>query len=169
MSLEHTESGFGKNIHKICTVFNIIASVLLFILMVLGAADVIGRYFFNAPINGAMETGQILLALMVFFSWGNTQIQKEHVNVALFVSHFPERLKNIAGIFTTSLSLALFILIVWRSTVAALDTFKSGELVYVIRWPLAPFQLFVPIGGIFLCLVLILDLVHCVHAMKRRG
>ncbi len=117
----------------------------------------IGRYFLNAPINGAIETGQLILALMVFLSWGYTQIKKDHVSVTLFVSRFPKRLQDITGIVTTLLSLALFILIVWRSTIAAIDTFKSGEVVYVTGWPLAPFQLLVPIGGVFLCLVLILD------------
>ena len=39
-------------------------------LMFLGAADVVGRYFFNMPIKGAYEYSEILLAGVVFFRIG---------------------------------------------------------------------------------------------------
>ena len=44
----------------------IIMAVFLFVMMVLTAADVIGRYVFNAPISGAFEIVQYLMALVVF-------------------------------------------------------------------------------------------------------
>lgn len=160
--------GFEKRVRQICLAFNIVAAALLFVLMVLGAADVIGRTLFNAPISGAAETGPVLLALMVFLSWGYSQIRKDHVNVEMFINYFPKRLKHLTNLFTTLLSLFLFILIVWQSFVYALETFKTGERVYVVGWPLAPFQLFVPLGGLFLCLVLILDVFRLVYQLKRR-
>jgi hypothetical protein len=106
-------------------VFNTIAAVLLFILMVLGTIDVIGRYVFNAPIVGTMERGQVLLALMVFLSWGYTQIKKGHVRVELFIARFPPRIRAVMDFATTFLTLIFFILIVWQSTVMAFETQKN--------------------------------------------
>jgi len=161
--------GFEKIVNNMCRILNTIGAALLFILMVLGAADVIGRYLFNKPIVGTLERGQIILALMVFLSWGYTQIKKGHVNVELFVSKFPPRIRAVTDFITTLLMLIFTILIVWFSAIMAIETHYSGEKIYVIGWPMAPFQLFVPIGGIFLCLVFILELIKYVHQMKGRG
>ena len=168
MPLEKEIHGFEKLVINTSKVFNAVGACLLFLLMVTGAADVIGRYLFNAPINGTMERGQLILALMVFLSWGYTQVKKGHVNVELFISHFPPRLRLITDLFTTLVTLGLFIIIVWQSTIMAIETQQSGEVVYVIHWPLAPFQLFVPLGGIVLCLVLVLEIIQSVHQLKRR-
>ena len=166
MSGQSADEVYGKTLIRICKIFNVIAAVLLFFLMVLGSADVIGRYLFDAPIIGTMERGQILLALVVFFSWGYTQIKKGHIRVELFINRFPSRIRMIAELMTTSLSLVFFILIVWQSTVIALETYKTGEVVYVIHWPVAPFQLMVPVGGFFLCLVFIMEMVQIIRRLK---
>ena len=166
--MDKESRGFEKIVLHTSLIFNSVAAILLFLLMIAGAADVIGRYLFNAPINGTMERGQLMLALMVFLSWGYTQIKKGHVNVELFVSHFPPRLRIITDLITTLVTLALFIGIVWQSAIMALETHKTGEVVYVIHWPLAPFQFFVPLGGIVLCLVLVAEIIQNVHQLRRR-
>jgi TRAP-type C4-dicarboxylate transport system permease small subunit len=160
--------GFEKIVQNVSTVFNAVAAGLLFLLMIAGAADVIGRYLFNAPINGTMERGQLMLALMVFLSWGYTQIKKGHVNVELFITFFPPRLRLITDLFTTLVTLGLCILIVWQSTIMAIETHQSGEVVFVIHWPLAPFQLIVPLGGVVMCLVLVMEIIQFVYKLKRR-
>ena len=160
--------GFEKIVINTSAFFNSIGAVLLFFLMIAGAADVIGRYLFNAPINGTIERSELMLGLMVALSWGYTQIKKGHVNVELFINHFPPRMRAITELVTTVITLVLFILIVWHSTIMALETHKSGEVVFVIHWPLAPFQLFVPLGGIILCLVLVLEIVKGIQQLKRR-
>ena len=110
-----------------------------------------------------------MLGLMVFLSWGYTQIKKGHVNVELFILHFPPRLRLITDIVTTLLTLCLCIIIVWQSTLMAIETHQSGEVVYVIHWPLAPFQLMVPLGGILMCLVLVMEVIQFVYQLKRRN
>ncbi len=169
MPVDKEAQGIEKIVLRTCSIFNSIAAGLLFLLMIAGSADVIGRYLFNAPINGTMERGQLLLALMVFLSWGYTQVKKGHVNVELFISHFPPRLRIVTDLFTTLVTLLLFIFIVWQSTIMAIETHKSGEVVYVIHWPLAPFQFFVPLGGIVLCLVLVMEIIQTVHQLKRKN
>lgn len=158
---------FEKIINNINGIFNTIAAVMLFLLMVQGTADVVGRYLFNSPISGTMERGQVLLALMVFLSWGYTQIKKGHVSVELFILKFPPRVRAVTNLATTFLTFVFFVLIVWQATLAAMGTHKAGEVIYVIHWPLAPFQLFVPLGAIFLCLVLILEMIQYLHQIKE--
>ena len=76
--------------------------------------------------------------------------------------------EGITDLFTTLITLGLCILIVWQSAIMAIETHQSGEVVYVIHWPLAPFQLIVPLGGVVLCLVLVMDIFHIAYTLKRR-
>ena len=43
-----------------------VSSLTLFGLMALTCVDVVGRYFFNAPLDGATELTQIMLGIVVF-------------------------------------------------------------------------------------------------------
>jgi TRAP-type transport system small permease protein len=158
---------FEALLNKICRVFDVVAAAMLFVLMVQNGADVIGRYFFNAPMVGANERGQLLLGMMVFLSWGYTQIKKGHVTVDLFLMKFSPRVQSGVNLATTFLTFLFFALVVWQGTIAAWKTHVSGEVVYVIHWPLAPFQFFAPLGALFVCLVLILEMIQ--HYSKLAG
>jgi TRAP-type C4-dicarboxylate transport system permease small subunit len=158
---------FEKGIRNTSNILSVIAAVLLFVLMSLGACDVIGRYVFNKPITGTQEMGQVFLALMVFLGWGYTQIAKAHVNVDLFLRRFPPRARAIINLATTFLALVLFSLIVWQGVITAKLYHDAGRLIYTVLWPLAPFQLFVSLGALVLCLVFIMEMVQFFLQMKR--
>ncbi len=155
-----------KGIINTSNVLNVIGMVLLFVLMMQGATDVIGRYLFNKPIIGTMERGQVFLALMVFLGWGYTQIAKAHVNVELFFHRFPPRVQAITKFVTTFLVLVFFILIGWQAIMSAKLYHEGGRLIYVIHWPLAPFQFVVTLGALVLCLVLIMEMVRSFYQIK---
>lgn len=159
---------FEKAIRKVNQVFNSIAVILLFILMVQGGADVIGRYLFDMPIIGTMERGQVFLGVMVLLSWGYTQIQKGHVSVDFFIAQLSERKRAIIHFVTTFMVLLLFGLIVWQGSVIARLYYEGGRIIYVIHWPLALFQLFVPLSAFFVCLVLIMEMIQSFSEIMRR-
>jgi TRAP-type C4-dicarboxylate transport system permease small subunit len=158
-----------KAVKKTSSILSAIGEGMLFVLMLLGAGDVIGRYIFNKPIIGAQEIGTVLLGVMVFFSWGSTQIAKAHVNVDLFTLHFPPRVRAIVDLVTTFLSLILFSLIFWQAAVTGKDFHEAGRLIYVIHWPLAPFQFVVSFVALVLCLVFIMQMIESFSQIKRRS
>jgi len=158
---------FEKWISRIGNVLNTIGMALLFVMMLMGAADVIGRYLFNRPIIGTMERGEVFLAIIVFFGWGYTHLNKGHVNVELFLKRFPFRAKAIANFVTTLLSMVFFGLIIWRAIVSSQSYLAGGRRIYVVNWPLAPFHYLVSVGALVLCLVFIKDLVQYYVEMTR--
>jgi TRAP-type C4-dicarboxylate transport system permease small subunit len=158
-----------KGIKKVTNIVNSIAVVMLFILMVQGGADVIGRYLFDKPIIGTMERGQVLLGLMVLLSWGYTQIEKGHVSVDFFIAQFSARTRAMIHFCTTFMVVVFFSLIVWQGLVVAKQYHEGGRIIYVIHWPLALFQLCVPVSAFFLCLVLIMEMIQSFYEMKKRN
>ncbi|NKB51314.1 MAG: TRAP transporter small permease subunit [Rhizobiaceae bacterium] len=60
-----------------------LAAIILLVLVVLTCIDVIGRYFFNSPLVGAVELVQICMGMIVFFSFPIMFLRNDHVVVDL--------------------------------------------------------------------------------------
>ncbi len=90
---------------------NGVASVTLFLLMVITCVDVFGRYVFNHPLTGSTEMVEMSLAILVFavlpvISWRN-----EHIVVDLLDSFTPplvHMLRNI--LLNIVMAIALYFL-----------------------------------------------------------
>jgi TRAP-type C4-dicarboxylate transport system permease small subunit len=155
-----------KGISGASNTLNFFGIVILFILMLQGAADVISRYVFNKPILGTMERSEVLLALMVFLAWGYVQFKRAHVDVKFFIYRLSHRIRVLVYLITNLLILVLFSLIMWQSFMMAKVYHEAGRLIYVIHWPLAPFALIVCLGALIVCLVLIMQIVELCLQMR---
>ena len=57
------------------------AGIAAFLMMFLIFADIIGRKFFNSPVEGAYEITESLLTFIIFFGVAYTQLERSHVRV----------------------------------------------------------------------------------------
>ena len=149
-------------------VLGVIAGVTLLALMFLGSADVVGRYLFNRPITGALEISGIMMGGMVFLAWAYTMAKRAHVTVDIFFALYPPRLRATLTFVMMLISVILFALVVWQSTLTAVSDWQSGKLVRIILVPIAPFKLLVPLGALFLGLECLVQMVQSVHKMVGR-
>jgi len=153
-------------IRKTGEVCNDAAMVILFLLMVLGASEVVGRFFFNRPIVAVLELSQIMQAMIVFLAWAYTTAERSHVRVELFVRSFSSRLQAILELVIAIVGIVLFGLIAWQAAEKAVFYWESNMQVDVLFIPLAPFQLFLSIGAVLLCLELTAQMIELVPRMK---
>ena len=160
---------FEKSINIADNILRYIGVGMLFVLMALGAGDVMGRYVFNRPILGTMEISEALLAGVLFFGWAYTQATRGHVRVNLLLPRFSPRARSITDIVNLSLGLVLFGLIGWQAAKIAIVYWKANRLIDVIMVPLAPFQMFVSVGALFLCLEFIVQMLQSVTEMRKGG
>jgi TRAP-type C4-dicarboxylate transport system permease small subunit len=158
-----------KTIRNTGNILCAIGMGMLLVLMLLGAGDVIGRYLFNKPVTGTMEVSSILLAGIVFFGWAYTQAVGGHVKVEIFFSRFPPLVQTAVSLLTLFISLILFSLITWQGARMAMIYWKAGRLIDVIYVPIAPFQLFVSLGALVLCLELAIQLLHLLPQVRKAG
>src|SRR5437660_7782359 len=111
------------------------AAVLLFGLMALTAADVVGRYIFNWPIRGAFEITELLLLALIFAGLPLASRADEHVTldfIDMVLSEqgrlFLRRLVDLAcGIVVLALA--------WRVWVKAGKIAGYGDTTEVLRIP----------------------------------
>jgi len=135
------------------------AAVLLFGLMALTTADVIGRYLFNSPLRGAFEVTELLLLTLIFAGLPLASRADEHVALdfidmvltpggRLFVRRLVDL---ICGLLILGLA--------WRVWIKAGKIAAYGDTTEVLRLPVAPFVYFMAV------MVAITGIVHLVKVI----
>jgi TRAP-type C4-dicarboxylate transport system permease small subunit len=135
------------------------AAVLLFGLMALTTADVIGRYLFNSPLRGAFEITELLLLTLIFAGLPLASRADEHVALdfidmvltpggRLFVRRLVDL---ICGLLILGLA--------WRVWIKAGKIAGYGDTTEVLRLPVAPFVYFMAV------MVAITGIVHLVKVI----
>ncbi len=115
------------------------AGFILAVLMMITCVDVVGRYFFNAPLAGAFELTEILVAALVFTALPLTTERREHVEVDLLNAAFPPKFNRYVTAFAGLFSAALLATFAWRLASHAVKTMEDGAVTNALEIPLAPF------------------------------
>lgn len=115
------------------------AALLLFSLVLITCVDVVGRYFFSAPLKGAFEVTEILLAALVFAALPLTTERKEHIEVDLLNVVLSETTKRYLSAFAGLFSAALLATFAWRLASHAASAAEDGAITNALGIPLAPF------------------------------
>ena len=128
------------------------AGMVIFVLMVcLTFVNVILRYVFNRPLLGTVELTEIMMVMVVFTGVAYTQLSKSHVTMDIVVSRLKPKPRLFMDGFNNLIGIALFVIIIWRSGVHAVET---SRLTPVFDIPLNYTSILVPFGSTLLVLVL---------------
>lgn len=115
----------------------IAAAILIFTMMMLTFADVIGRYVFTAPIFGAAEMIQFLLAMTIFAGLCLVNARDEHITVELFEGPLNRLLPRIRPIIIQLFSVVVMTIIAVQLYEFALEARRVGSRTVVLEWPFA--------------------------------
>ena len=130
-------------------------------LMLFAAAEIIGRYFFNAPIPGHVEIVELIMVGVVFLGLAYTQLQNGHIRMQILQKRiFRGRSYYVAEAVILLLSLVVFAMITRSSFLETLDAYEFGDITSYINWPTWPAKMCVPLGCFFLCVRLFMQLVQ---------
>ena len=60
-------------------ILGVVAATVLFLMMVITAIDVVGRYFFNKPLAGGFEITEMGLAVLIYCALPLVSARREHI------------------------------------------------------------------------------------------
>ena len=60
-------------------ILGVVAATVLFLMMVITAIDVVGRYFFNKPLAGGFEITEMGLAMLIYCALPLVSARREHI------------------------------------------------------------------------------------------
>jgi TRAP-type C4-dicarboxylate transport system permease small subunit len=116
----------------------IIMAALLFAMMTITTADVIGRYLLNAPVPGGFEIVQYLMAVVVFASLPLTTAADHHLTVSLVGGWLKGRVRRVHRVFVLAFSSLALVTIAWRMAEQAAILARSQQISGFLELPLAP-------------------------------
>ena len=126
------------------------AGVVLILLMLLTTADVVGRYFFNSPINGVFDLTHFAVSIITYLGLAYCGWRGAHVGIELLYDRLPTVARRVLNRATNLAGCTLFGLISWRTAVQSIDVREMGEASQMLEVPLYPLYYLVTFGsGLF--------------------
>ena len=146
---------------------NLIGQATLVAIMVLTVADVGLRYLLNLPILGSTEiTEYMMVCLVLGMAW--CALRGRHIKVDLIIRRFPARIQAIVSSITLSVSLAVYIIITWRTLLEAISVQKTHLASSILKISTYPFYYVLAFGLFMLCVVMVtLIAENIAKAVKR--
>jgi len=135
------------------------AAVLLFGLMMLTTADVIGRYIFNWPLRGAFEITELLLLALIFAGLPLASRSDEHVTLDFIDMVLGARGRRLLRRLIDLVCGLIILGLAWRVWVKAGKIAGYGDTTEVLRIPVGPFVYFMA------AMVAITGVVHLVKVV----
>ncbi|MFC2044560.1 TRAP transporter large permease subunit [Chloroflexota bacterium] len=147
-----------KALYNVSRLINSIGLFLLAALMFLMTADVVMRYIFNRPIEGAHEIVELMMAMIVGLGLAYAGLHKRHIAIDLIVNRFEPRARAVINTITSLITLSLLGLIAWRAIVYAEIARLSGRVTVSLHIPIWPFIYLFALGMVVFCLVIIYNI-----------
>ena len=147
----------------------LVVAVALGGIMCVTIVDVIGRYGFNSPLEWAFTLiSSYLLVAAFFLSVSYTFRQKGHVNVDIFHSRFPPRVRSAVTVATNLLAVVFIGIIFWQGVLTTWDAWVNELAEFgLISWPTWASKIFVPLGtGLLAARLLHSSVVHLLLVLR---
>lgn len=125
-------------------------------MMLLTSTDAVLRDAISRPVRGAYELNSYILSVFVLLGLAYTQQFKDHVRVTILIDRLPPRLSAAISMFTILLTMFIVLVMTWQGVVVAFETSSVSDM---LRIPQLPFRLLVTVGGFFLFMEFLFDLV----------
>jgi TRAP-type C4-dicarboxylate transport system permease small subunit len=146
-----------------------VSTFLLVVIVALNAANVCGRYLFNAPIGGAEEVLVDLMIVAVFLAFPAVTFDGAHVRMDLLVHALPPRARSALQIVADILGLAVAVVMVVATVPTVMMLIEFDQWSDSGSVPLALPQSVIPFGFAAAILCLIARLASGAHQAPERA
>jgi TRAP-type C4-dicarboxylate transport system permease small subunit len=146
---------YTKIISWIAHACGLLGTIFLAGLMLMTVADVVLRYFFNAPILGSFEITEYLLVVIVFFALPWAALKRVNVRVDLIVGKFTPKRRAKFDAVTCAFSMIVTGFFAWYTVPQTIYVYRLYTVSDMLEIPSWPFYFMVAFGFFLLFLVLI--------------
>lgn len=125
---------FERTLGKVFVAGNAVASVFLAGIAFLMAGDVVGRYVFNSPIQGAFEMVGASMAVLGSIGFAFALAQEKHIRVRLLTDKYPAHVQRYMLIVAYVIGLVLNGVLFWLLLLAASRSVAAREYAVGLRY-----------------------------------
>jgi len=124
--------------HGLETLLGAISGSVLFLMMMVTAIDVAGRYVFNKPLAGGFELTEMMLAALIYCGLPLVSKRREHIVIDTFDPLMSKRVKRGLDVFADIVCSLTLAGIGWLIFRRAARVAEYGDTTSVLTLPLAP-------------------------------
>jgi TRAP-type C4-dicarboxylate transport system permease small subunit len=145
-------SALDRRLGAVETGFNLVAAFAIFLLMLLGVWQVLGRTLFNAPVRGYIDFVELSVSTFAFLGIAYCQRLGGHVRMEMILKPMRGRLLWSTEIFGTVVALAVVAVLIWYGWSHFLRAYQIGDSTIDAELPVWPSKLAVPVAFFLLWL-----------------
>lgn len=121
-------------------VLAVIACIVLFALMMLTFADVLGRNVFSKPVPAGYELVSFLMPFIIFCALPYVNLTGGHVTIDLLDGFVPGFAKRAQHLLVHLISAGALGFMAWRLAMRSVDHLNYGEVTVELYLPMWPFS-----------------------------
>ena len=119
-------------------ILGVVAATVLFLMMVITAIDVVGRYFFNKPLAGGFEITEMGLAALIYCALPLVSARREHIVIDTLDVFMSKALKTFLDRLSDSICFLALSGVGYLLFRRAERVAEYGDTTNVLLIPLAP-------------------------------
>jgi TRAP-type C4-dicarboxylate transport system permease small subunit len=154
---------------KLESLLNLIGGAVIFLLVFLATANVLGRWLFSMPIDGYVDWVEQAMAFIAFLGIAYTKRLGGHIRMDILIGHLHGRILWFAELLAVNLMLMVTLVLIYGSYLHFWRAYDIGDSSLDINLPTWPAKLVVPMALTVLALRLILQIWGYVRAIKEGG
>lgn len=159
-------SKLDRALFKLESWLTLFGGVVIFLLVFLATANVLGRWIFNAPVNGYIDWVEQAMAFFALLGIAYTQRQGGHIRMDILVGNLHGRTLWVVELISTFIMLVITCILIYGSYLHFLRAYQIGDSSLDIGLPVWPAKLVIPIALSVLALRLLLQIWGYLRAIK---
>jgi len=145
-----------------------LAAVVLMLLMIITFIDVLGRYLFSAPLPGAFELTEIMMAMLIFAGLPLVSRANQHVTVNLIVGILSPQTLHLQRLITQAIMAVVLAVMSWRMWIKAAEMLEQGDETSYLLLPIAPVAFFMTLMMAFSTLIIAIQFVRIYRSKETQ-
>ncbi|MFW2372332.1 MAG: TRAP transporter small permease subunit [Gammaproteobacteria bacterium] len=158
-----------RSFFKLESALNLLGGIVIFLLVFLATANVLGRWLFDLSVSGYIDWVEQAMAFMAFLGIAYTKRQGGHIRMDILVSQLRGRMLWFVELLSTILMLIITLLLIYGSYLHFLRAYTLGDSSLDIDLPTWPAKLVVPVALTVLALRLMLQIWGYFRAMVENS
>ncbi|MFK5983845.1 MAG: TRAP transporter small permease [Pseudomonadota bacterium] len=151
-------SFFDRLLFKLESLLNLLGGIVIFLLVFLATANVLGRWIFNLPISGYIDWVEQSMAFMAFLGIAYTQRLGGHIRMDMLIGRLHGIRLWIVECISALIMLFITLILVYGSYLHFMRAYSIGDSSLDIDLPIWPAKLVVTIALSILALRLLLQI-----------
>lgn len=131
-------------VYRFAEYLQYVAAGALLVLMMLQVANMVGRMFFNTPLQGTTDLGSYMLLVVVSLGLGWAALEGRHIKVGLVVDKLPAKTRFISDTIILMMILGVVVYMAYINIWAAATW--PPRYSSVLKLPYAPFRYIFGVG-----------------------